>query len=610
MISNSPNVNYQTVEMYVHKAGFDPYREQLATHSRRRYRLIPTAHEDFRGADPSLWIVHYTRSNPQDHVPAHKEHFSSQNHIITHRKFWAQQVLIRKEFMLHDRANWPTINLPPGHLSRHAPQSIGYPGNVISHMSRTQQQRFIQQQQQVAGHKVLVGPPANKRMRLDPNAPTHPGQRHAMPNPATGMTHDASAIDDDEDTSRGDIMDYLTPRDISTVRYMQHHEWMEEIFHSPYSTAQIVPGELGLGRKGELEDLTRDFFNATTTAAPSPGNQVPRVGRLGAGRAEDFTKRATDKVAEITAEMEKMKRQHAKRMAKLSKGVMIRDAERTLRSAPMIAADAGTNGFGLDGSARSSANGDTPSSLPQKGVNQIATEVEALVGKSIAPIKEVNCTQKGGLEDNPEFTDMDGQEYDMVHQLTTINGQTDGSYDPLPTEKDPIEPAIPSPQPLVGDQMMDVSKSNEAYLEADVNMPDISNITEPKDQDSGDWVMVSKDNDAGGSTTDEIGLLGSLPDISLSAQSETGVATNELDTPGDTLQGFTPNVQGSSGEDFGATDFGDSIDFGNLDTAGEALSSYGADSQNLGLDEQGGLGLDDSAFADGFNPSPQPPSEG
>lgn len=499
--------------------------------------------------------------------------------------------------MLHDRANWPTINLPPGNLSRHAPQSIGYPGNVISHMNRTQQQRFIQQQQQAAGHK-LVGPPANKRMRLDPNVPTHPGQRHAMPNPATGMTHDASAIDDDEDTSRGDIMDYLTPRDISTVRYMQHHEWMEEIFHSPYSTAQIVPGELGLGRKGELEDLTRDFFNATTSAAPSSGNQVPRVGRLGAGRAEDFTKRAIDKVADITAEMEKMKRQHAKRMAKLSKGVTIRDAERTLRSAPMIAADAGTNGFGLDGSARSSANGDTPNSLPQKGVNQIATEMEALVGKSIAPIKEVNCTQKGGLEDNPDFTDMDGQEYDMVNQLTTINGQTDGSYDPLPTEKDPIEPAIPSPQHLLGDPMG-----------ADVKMRDISNTT-AQDQDSGDWVMVSKDNDAGGSTTDEIGLLGNLPDISLNAQSETAAAANELDIPGDTLQGFRPNVQGSSGEDFGATDFGDSIDFGNLDTAGEALSSYGADSQNLGLDEHGGLGLDDSAFADGFNPSPQPPSEG
>lgn len=589
--------------MYVHKAGFDPYREQIATHSRRRYRLIP-AQDDFRGADPSLWIVHYSRSNPPDHVPAHKEHFALQNHIIAQRKFWAQQVLIRKEFMLHDRANWPTINLPPGHLPRHAPQSIGYPGNVISHMNRTQQQRFLQQQQQAAGHKVLVGPPANKRMRLDPNAPTHAGQRHAMPNPGIGMTHDASAIDDDEDTSRGDIMDYLTPRDISTVRYMQHHEWMEEIFHSPYSTGQIVPGELGLGRKGELEELTKDFFNATTSATPSSGNQAPRVGRLGAGRAEDFTKRATDKVAEINAEMEKMKRQHAKRMAKLSKGITIRDAERTLRSAPMIAAD------GTNGSARSSANGDTPISFPQKSANQIAAEVEALVGKSIAPIKEVNCIQKGGLEDNPDFTDLDGQEYDMVSQLTTINGQTDGSHDLLSTEKDPIEPAIHSPQPQVGDSIVDESKSNEAYLDADVNMTDISNTTEPKDQDSGDWVMVSKDNDAGGSTTDEIGLLGNLPDISLSAQSETGAAANELDTPGDTLQGFTPTVQGSSGEDFGATDFGDSIDFGNLDTAGEALSNYGADSQTLGLDEQGGLGLDDSAFADGFNPSPQPPSEG
>lgn len=599
--------------MHVHKAGFDPYREPMATHSRRRFRLMPSAHEDFRGADPSLWIVHYSRSNPQDHVPAHKEHFASQNHIIAQRKFWAQQGLIRKEFMLHDRANWPTINLPPGNLSRHASQSIGYPGNVMSHMNRAQQQRFLQQQQQqqqqAAGQKLLVGPPANKRMRLDPNAPTHPGQRHAMPNSATGVTHDASSIDDDEDTSRGDIMDYLTPRDISTARYMQHHEWMEEIFHSPYSTTQIVPGELGLGRKGELEDLTRDFFNATTSATPSSGNQAPRVGRLGAGRAEDFTKRATDKLAEINAEMEKLKRQHAKRMAKLSRGVIIRDAERALRSAPMIAADAGTNGFGLDRSAQSSANGNTPNSLQQKSVNQIAAEVEVLVRKSIAPIKEVNCIQKGGLEDNPELTDIDGQEYDMVNQLTTINGQTDGSHDLLSTEKDSIAPTIPSLKDLVSNTIVNASKCNEAYLDADVNMTDISNTIESKDQDSSEWVMVNKDNDAGGSTTDEIGLLGNLPDISLSAQSETGAAANELDTPGDTIQGFTPIAHGVPEEDFGATEFGDSIDFG-LDTAGEALSSYGADSQNLGLDEQGGLGLDESAFADGFNPSPQPPSEG
>ena len=596
--------------MYVHKAGFVPYCEQIATHSRRRFRLIPSVHDDLRVANPSLWLVHYSRSNPQDHVPAHKEHFALQNHIIAQRKFWAQQVLIRKEFMLHDRANWPTINLPPGHLSRHAPQSIGYPGNAISHMNRAQQQRFIQQQQQAAGQKALVGPPANKRMRLDPNALTHPGQRHSMQNPATGMAHDASAIDDDEDTSRGDIMDYLTPRDISTVRYTQHHEWMEEIFHSPFSTGQIVPGELGLGRKGELEDLTRDFFNATTSATPSSGNQAPRVGRLGARRAEDFTQRATDRVAEINAEMEKMKRQHAKRMAKLSKGVTIRDAERTLRSAPMIASDAGKIGFRLDGSTRIFANGDTPSSLQQKSADQIAAEVEALVGKRIAPIKEVNCIQKGGLEDNSEFTDMDGQEYDMANQLATINGQTDGSHDLLSTEQDPIEPAIPSTQSLVGDTIIDASKSNERYLDVDVNMAEISNSSESKDQDSGDWVMVSKGNDASGSATDEIGLLGNLPDIILSAQSEIGAAANELDTPSDILQGFTPNAQGGSGEDFGATDFSDSIDFGNLDTAGEALSTYGADSQNLGLDEQGALGLDDSAFADGFNPSPQPPSEG
>lgn len=72
-------------------------------------------------------------------------------------------------------------------------------------------------------------------------------------------------------------MEYLSPRDISTVRYMQHHQWMEETFHSPYSTGQIVPGELGLVCKGKIEE---DFFQ---------WNQTPKVRRPGARRAEDLT---------------------------------------------------------------------------------------------------------------------------------------------------------------------------------------------------------------------------------------------------------------------------------------------------------------------------------
>lgn len=78
--------------------------------------------------------------------------------------------------------------------------------------------------------------------------------------------------------------------------------------------------------------------------------------------------------------------------------------------------------LGFDGSARASAGDDTRSSPHQKSVNQIAAEMEALVGNGIAPINEDNSIQDSGLEGNPGFTDMDDQEYDMANQLTTING--------------------------------------------------------------------------------------------------------------------------------------------------------------------------------------------
>ncbi len=587
----------------MHKSGFDPYRENVATHSRRRYRLIPHRGEELRTYDSSLWIVHYSRAAHQDHVQGHKDLLASQNSVLQQRKFWSHQQLIRKEFMLHDRSNWPSINLPPGHVSRYVPQAMGYPGNVISHMNRSQQQKYMQQQQQASGQKAIIGPPANKRMRMDLNAPVHPGQRQPVPHPSAGVAHDIP-IDDEEE--RGDLMDYLTPRDISTVRYMQHHEWMEEIFNSPYSTSQIVPIELGLGRKGELEALTRGFFHAptsTTPTIPPSGDQPPRVGRLEAGKAEDFSRKAAETVAEIHAEMDRMKRQHAKRMAKLSKSATIRDAERALRSAPIDPVESGTTNLNLH-STRSSATGDTPGSRPQKGVNSIAAEVEALLGKSVLPIKEAECIQKGGLEDKLENTESDIQEDDLVGQLTTMNGQPDQSQDVL-MEQDLVGSVIQPPQRET--HGVEAPKSSNLYMDKDVSMAEISDASsEFKDLDAGDWVMVNKNNDSAGvSITEDLPLLGILPDILNDSEAQ----GNGLDTPGDTLQGFTPNAQGNTGEEFGANEFSEAIDFGNLDTAGEALSGYGEDSQSLGLDEHGTLGLDDSAFADGFNPSPQRENE-
>lgn len=435
------------------------------------------------------------------------------------------------------------------------------------------------------------------------------------------MGHDGT-IDDDEDNSRGDLMDFLTPRDVSTMRYVQHHEWMEEIFNSPYTTGQIVPAELGIGRKGELEDLTKDFFSAPTDSTPTvplpSGTHPPRVGRLEAGKAEEFSSKATEKVAELNAEMERMKRQHAKRMARLNKGTAIRLAERSLRSAPMSAADFGIDEWKLGGSARSSANGDATLSIEQKSIDQITADMESLLGKKIKSVKELDCIQNGGLEEKSDMAENDGQEYDLVSPLAKIDGHGNQltsyaeSEDLLLVDQDHAGSMGHTPQPsLEGIENPGVEgelpKSNETFLDGDVAMSEMPDPSEIKDVESGDWVMVNKENDSGHSPHEESPSLENLTTIA-TPQAGADARGGTLDTTSDALPNFAPTDSGNAVEDFTTNEFSEAIDFGNLDTAGEALSGYGAEHSGMGLDDPGDLELDDSAFGAAFHPTQASPA--
>lgn len=436
-----------------------------------------------------------------------------------------------------------------------------------------------------------------------------------------GIGHDGT-IEDDEDNSRGDLMDFLTPRDVSTMRYVQHHEWMEEIFNSPYTTGQIVPVELGIGRKGELEDLTRDYFNApteTTPTVPLPsGTHPPRVGRLEPGKAEDFTSKATEKVAELNAEMERMKRQHAKRMAKLNKGAAIRIAEKSLRSAPMDAADVGTDDWKFSGSARSSVNGDGAMSIDQKSIGQLTAEVESLLGKKIKPVEEMECIQNGGLEEKSDTAENEGQDYDLGSTLAKIDGQGnqstsyDGTHDLLLVDQGHAGSMRHTPQPSLeatenpgveGELVL----SNETFLDGDVSMTEMPDPSESKDLEASDWVIVNKENGPGRSPHEESPSLENLTHI---ATPSTGAAApgGTVDTTSDALPNFAPDDSRNAAEDFTTNEFSEVIDFGNLDTAGEALSGYGAEHHSMGLDEHGDLGLDDSAFGAAFHPTTASPT--
>lgn len=596
---------YQKVEMYVHRSGYRAPHEPVATHARRRFRLTPLD-PNAPPPDSSLWIMHYCQADPQNRIPSNTIRVSDQVRQLMSERMQLQQrqhQLIRKEFMLRDSASWPTVNLPGISNPQYPTQPMGYPGDVISHMNRSQQQAYMQQQQQQQQAQAVqaaqrgIGPSPAKRPRH--GAPSHGhGSMTAIPPPA--MPRDPDLIDEDGGDT-GDLMDFLTPRDISLHRYVQHHEWLEEILHSPYDTSQIIPGELGLGKKGELESLTKDFFDAPTEPTSKEEFEVlpnqeqtsihaattPRVGRLEIGKAVDFAKRASERVAAINAEMEKLKRQHARRMAKLTKGRAYKQAQEELRNSTldMINGDAGRAGQGSDSK-----------------VEQIVSKMEDSIGKSIKPVSDVECIEKGGLEEKARASDIPDQDYDMVDNF----GQYDGVGVEVPA------PSAPSDQ-LYANQAGSASATPqeqeqeqaqpEVLHHENANMNERRPSTENKDQAPEEWVMVSKDENFPAENQDhndqDLGDLDSFAnDAVMQPIMDTPVADDN--TAGGDMQDFEQGAVGDTTGNFEVTGFDEGIDFGDLDTAGDGLAGYDEGIENTGLGGQGNLGPEDTAFGDAF----------
>ena len=387
-------------------------------------------------------------------------------------------------------------------------------------------------------------------------------------------------------------MDFLTPRDISLHRYTQHHEWLEEILNSPYDTSQIIPGQLGLGRKGELESLTRDFFDAPIEATPketfpkskgeSPveDSATPRVGRFESGKVEDFTKRATDKIAEINAEMEKLKRQHAKRMAKLNKGRAFKEAEQNLRV------------FTLEMINGEATKGDN---MQQSRVDELAKGLEAQVGKNIMSVKDVECVDKGGLEEKSQARDAKDQDYDMVDTFENLDGATASAT----TYPESRSPGLPTPMESADNTSNAVYNNTsiaETLSQGDV-LDKVQNTSEPKDSTAEEWVMVNKENNptAQGEELPEVESFGD----NAAMPTNTGRSDANDNATGNSVPGFEQGAGEDAAEGFDANDFGEGIDFGDLDTAGEEMTGYTPGVENAGLDDRGDL-TDTGAFGESF----------
>ncbi|BDD61085.1 hypothetical protein MAP00_006159 [Monascus purpureus] len=528
-----------TVEMLLHRSGYHPPNEVAAIHCRRRYRLLPpkVPNPSLPPPDPSLFIVHYSRAPQSDHVPANRIPILPQvQTIIGQRRFLQSHgQLARKDFMLHDRNSWPTINFP---------QQMGMQGFM---------------QPMAAYPNAIVG-----RHPGQPKAPRgHRGSTAAM---------NAAAAEfalEDEDVSTGDMMDLLTPREVSKMRYQQHHEWMEEIFASPYAISQITPVSLGLGRKGELETLTAGFFDAP--AAPSATGEprdAPDASKLEPAKAEEFADRVAKKVADMTAEIEKLKKRHARRMKKFNRTSALKEAELRLRDAAADPSDTGADIWRLEGRVWIPEEGGTPQvEEPAKyKVDDVVRELESSWEKRIVPEPKISCVQKGGLLEKIEPENVPADQTDVLmeqadsHFLDQFGTHVQGT----PTSQGATMQAVgtlgvPSAQPGASIPDLDV--------DMDLGGAQPSNTAAGE---TGDWVMVNNEGnkDQGGDKTT---------------------------APGDS-SGLTPGNPGSAGDTTGLD--GGAFDFTNIDTAGDALAAYSE--QNDGLD----LGdLDNSAFGDAFHAS-------
>ncbi|KAI9736841.1 MAG: hypothetical protein M1818_005892 [Claussenomyces sp. TS43310] len=618
-----------TLEMYQFKHGFGP-GEPFATHARRRYRLLPSkfANPTAPTPDGSLWIVHYSSAEPNDQIPSNlipTGDIRSQQMNQTRMYLQTQGQIVQKEFMLHDRTNWPQIQLP-----RNQARVPAYSGPMVQ--TRTPQALAY------PPHAGNAGPPA-KRARTQANA-----------NPPLGSVSSVeNGVDDEEDTSRGDLFDHMTPREVSVSRYKQNHEWMEEILSSPYSVGQIMPVDLGLGLRGELGKLTDGIFHPpagihfTKEGQPiKDDNQYAYVGKLDEGKAEEFRKRTNERIAEAKADMEKMKARHERRMAKFNKGLLIVAAEKKLRTAVQNPDDVGTEYWRLEGKVDDEETVTDAQTVPKgsEKVDDIVAQVEASLGRHTAVVQELRRLQDGGLEDSPvvpsaptsravsangsqrsgvlvteEDLDMGGSAAGLLDQFHTGFSSTSTPANNFPTPQPPLQNdsaagtpnngLTPQPPPDVSTPQAASSahapgnNRDEPMTGAEVNEAAKNDQT----GEAGEWVVVPEG--------------GLSPPSTAPAQDPPSTAPRAPPAP-------VPTTEARATEDFNMTSdanleldlpdtfAADPTDFSgleDLDTAGEALAGYGGDSGTGGPDDVLGdnmdlgmdLGMDDSAFGDAFH---------
>lgn len=557
------NLPLKSLQVLVHNSGFVYPHEPFATHARFRYRILAGPGT----TDPNLWLVHYKPAEPAHRVPSNQIPIPRETHATLQMRAQLQTAgpLIRKEFMLHDQANWPKVEFG-------------------AQAMRGQQQPYYNPMQ--PGRPYPAQPPPAKRQRL-------PNQPPSRPNLAGASAQDTSL--EEEENATQDAFDFLTPREISLSRYKQHHEWMEEIFSSPYAVGKIAPIDLGLGLMGELAPLTAgilDVSGADGPDAPKENVKIKSYYKLDPEQLKDFEKRVSDYATKEQAEIDKMKADHAKKMSQLKRTRTYIKAERRLRD--------------LSRAADNDNDGSDP-------VEEVVQDLEKSLGVSFDAKKSVSCLDKGGFIEaqqpsppkaqvngnggqsnngtangmnNDGGMDADNSAASLLDQYGSgsLTGTPIGNVS-LPRLSQPpsqSQSAIGTPSAqsnmqhsLTFDQQgsnLGVDAGDDLLdLDVDVEMSGMTNAGDKGDE----WVMV--DEQAGGARQ---------------AGNSQQPATGQHPAPSSTGAMPQTNVDTETGSMFDTADFGS---FDNLDTAGDALAEYGND-DTMGLDL-----VDDSAFGDAFH---------
>lgn len=607
--------------MYYHKAGF-AYGEPFATHSRRRFRLIPPTTRDASvpPVDPSLWIVHYGPVENNERIPSQVIPRDPRSQAVLETRAYLQRCgqISRKEFILSDRVNWPQISWP-----REPPRQPIYGGP-----------RGVPQTMAYPPHPPNAAGPPSKRARTAQAA-----QGQVPPAMAPIPAQDSSAYDDEEDTSRGDMFDHLTPREVSLARYRQNHEWMEEILSSPYRMGQIGFSDIGLGLKGELSGLTDGIFEAHGfNAATQTPSKPLAVTQFDAEQGAEFKKRVNDRIRSTQDEIEKMKAEHAKKVAKFKHNSLLTVSERELRSATD---ESVPDVFQLEGRVEESEDGTHHwTSKHNKKVDEIVSQVEAHLDRRAEVIYELRRIQDGGYQEpapepipqpasvtgpslggpqngsasgsagmsrQPSHNgsqhsgfmigdsdiDMGGTAAGLLDQMHTGGSSTGTPANNFPTPQGHVSavhssaatPAnlnVPSPRPAQQNETGDVRMDGTGSAEPQAGTaPD-------QGTGSGDWVVVPK--------------AGAIPDANFMA-AHGGGAPRPANPP--SKHASATGTPSAGGFDHDQNDFSSLED---LNTAGDALAGFGGSGSgggtpgaDLGDDEGLDLDMEDSAFGDAFH---------